>query len=67
MMYLSSIKDLYDGEIIAYTIGSVQDVTLVLDTLHQLDNLSKGCLLYSDQGSVYPSYAYQKAIKKELP
>ena len=65
MMYLSSIMDLYNGEIIAYTIGSVQDVTLVLDTLHQLDNLSKDCLLHSDQGSVYTSYAYQKAVKEK--
>ena len=65
MMYLSSIMDLYNGEIIAYTIGSVQDVTLVLDTLQQLDNLSKDCLLHSDQGSVYTSYAYQKAVKEK--
>jgi len=55
----------YNGEIIAYTISSVQDVTLVLDTLHQLDNLSKDCLLHSDQGSVYTSYTYQKAVKEK--
>ena len=49
--------NLYNGEIIAYTIGSVQDVTNVLDTLHQLDDLLKDCLLHSNQGSVYTSYA----------
>ena len=28
----------------------------------------EGCILHSDQGSVYTSYAYQKAVKKkELP
>ncbi|WP_353737004.1 DDE-type integrase/transposase/recombinase [Bacillus sp. CMF12] len=33
MMYLSSIMDLYNNEIIAYRISLIQDVTLVLDTL----------------------------------
>ena len=63
MMYLSSILDVYNGEIIAYTIGFSQDTTLVLDTLNQLSELPKGCILHSDQGSVYTSYAYQKAVK----
>lgn len=63
MLYLSSIKDLFNGEIIAYTIGLNQDTTLVLDTLHQLPEVPKGCILHSDQGSVYTSYAYQKAVK----
>ena len=65
MMYLSSIMDLYNGEIIAYTLGSVQDVTLVLDTLHQLHDLTENCLLHSDQGSVYTSSAYQNTVKEK--
>jgi len=62
-LYLSSILDVYNGEIIAYTIGEKQDVSFVLDTLHQLPKLPEGCLLHSDQGSVYTSAAYQLAVK----
>lgn len=64
MMYLSSILDLYNGEVVAYSIGDKQDVHFVLDTLQQLPNVS-GAMLHSDQGSVYTSYAYQKAVKEK--
>ena len=62
-LYLSSILDVFNSEIIAYTIGEKQDVSLVLDTLHQLPSLPESCILHSDQGSVYTSAAYQKAVK----
>ncbi|EPD53723.1 hypothetical protein HMPREF1210_00546 [Paenisporosarcina sp. HGH0030] len=62
-LYLSSIQDLYNGEIIAYSIGDCQDTDFVLNTLPQLDNLPEGCTPYSDQGSVYTSYRYQQAVK----
>ena len=65
MLYLSSIKDLYNGEILAYTIGLTQDTAFVLDTLFQLPELPEDCILHSDQGSVYTSYEYQKAVKKK--
>ncbi|MBF2461989.1 IS3 family transposase [Listeria welshimeri] len=61
-LYLSSIMDLYNGEIIAYTIKDKQDVSLVLDTLEQLPKKCDG-LLHSDQGSVYTSYQYQKQVQ----
>jgi len=62
-LYLSSILDVFNSEIIAYTIRDSQDVSLVLDTLEQLPTLPEGCLLHSDQGSVYTSAAFQKAVK----
>jgi len=65
MLYLSSIMDLYNGEIIAYTIGKSQDVGLVLDTLRQLEKSAEGALLHSDQGSVYTSYNYQNEVKEK--
>lgn len=37
-LYLSSILDLFNGEIIAYTISDTQNVNLVLDTLQQRTN-----------------------------
>ncbi|MGO4549119.1 IS3 family transposase, partial [Paenibacillus sp. 2TAB23] len=65
MLYLSSIQDLFNGEMIAFTIGDTQDTTFVLDTLNQLPALPEGCILHSDQGSVYTSDAYQKAVKSK--
>ncbi|MED4298333.1 IS3 family transposase [Priestia megaterium] len=63
-LYLSSIQDLFNGEIIAYSIGDHQNVEFVLDTLSQLPYLPKGCTLHSDQGSVYTSHLYQEKIKE---
>ncbi|MGG1369565.1 IS3 family transposase [Priestia megaterium] len=63
-LYLSSIQDLFNGEIIAYSIGDHQNVEFVLDTLSQLPFLPKGCTLHSDQGSVYTWHLYQQKIKE---
>ena len=60
MMYLSSILDVYNGEIVAQTIGFNQDTKFVLDMLNQLPELPKGCILHSDQGSVYTSMPIKK-------
>lgn len=65
MLYLSSIMDLYNSEIIAYTIDSTQDTILALDTLKQLQSFPKGGILHSNQGSVYTSYDYQAAVKEK--
>ncbi len=61
-LYLSSILDLFNGEIVAYSISDKQDTGFVLDTLDQLPTRS-GAMLHSDQGSVYTSQAYQEAVK----
>ena len=39
MLYLSSVMDCFNGEIISYTIGDTQDVSFVLDTLNQLPTI----------------------------
>ncbi|WP_422658092.1 DDE-type integrase/transposase/recombinase [Paenibacillus sp. EC2-1] len=62
MLYLSSILDLFNGEIVAYSIADKQDTAFVLETLNQLPSLP-GAILHSDQGSVYTSQAYQEAVK----
>lgn len=62
-LYLSSIIDLFNGEVIAYSIGEKQDTSFVLETLSQLKDIPEGCVLHSDQGSVYTSYDYQQAVK----
>ncbi|MCC8354378.1 IS3 family transposase [Bacillus sp. AF23] len=61
-LYLSSILDVYNGEVIAFTIGDKQDTDFVLNTLDQLPTMPQNCVLHSDQGSVYTSYEYQKAV-----
>ncbi|MEH7418436.1 IS3 family transposase [Neobacillus drentensis] len=67
MMYLSTIIDLYNNEIVAYKISTRQDINLVLDTLRNAIELREpvGLLLHSDQGSVYTSYAYQNLAKEK--
>ncbi len=37
MLYLSSIMDIYNGDIVAYKIDDKQDQSLVNDTLNQID------------------------------
>lgn len=64
-LYLSSIMDLFNGEIIAYTIGSVQDVSFVLNTLEQIPKIVDSCILHTDQGSVYTSRSYQVHVNKK--
>ena len=65
LFYLSTIMDVFNREIIAYTIGDKQDIAFVLDTLNQVEDLPSGCLLHSDQGSVYTSHEYQQAVKEK--
>lgn len=50
--------DLYNREIVAYTISDCQYTDFVLDTFNQLNVPQGGALLHSDQGSVYTSKAY---------
>ena len=64
-LYLSSIQDLFNCEITAYSMGNCQNVEFVLDTLSQLPSLPEGCTLHSDQGSVSTLYEYQQKSKKE--
>nr|WP_164817361.1 DDE-type integrase/transposase/recombinase [Paenibacillus lautus] len=62
MLYLSSILDFFNREIVAYSISDKQDTGFVLDTPSQLSALP-GTMLHSNQGSVCTSQAYQEAVK----
>ncbi|WP_374987943.1 IS3 family transposase [Bacillus sp. IBL03825] len=66
MLYLSSIMDLYNNEIIAYEINNRQDVTLVLKTVEKAIKSQKKAeiILHSNQGAVYTSNAFQTLSKK---
>lgn len=66
-LYLSTILDLYNNEIVAYKLYDHQQTELVIDTLKEAlraRNYPKGVIIHSDQGSVYTSYAYQNLIKE---
>jgi len=59
--YLSTIKDLYDGFIVAHVLGRQNSQGLVHRTLaqaQQRETLRAGLILHSDQGSPYRAPAY---------
>lgn len=66
MLYLSTIMDLYNNEVIAYKISDSQHVDFVLETLQEACNgrETHEVILHSDQGAQYTSYAFQ-ALAKE--
>ncbi|MDC2865659.1 IS3 family transposase [Bacillus sp. BP-3] len=66
-LYLSPILDLYNGEIITYTIGSRPTYSLVSDMLKQsFERLSEDdkLLIHSDQGWHYQMKQYRYALKE---
>lgn len=65
MLYLSTIMDTFNGEIIAYEVSEHPDTKLVIDTFNQLNNLKKNTILHSDQGTTYTSKQYCDLIKQK--
>ena len=66
-MYLSTIIDLFNNEIVAYKIYNHQQIPLVVDTLKEAlnkRNNPEGIIIHTDQGSVYASYTYQNFLKE---
>ncbi|EKN68849.1 transposase [Schinkia azotoformans LMG 9581] len=65
-LYLSPVLDLYNGEIITYTIGSRPTYSLVSDMLEQaFERLPENhqLLMHSDQGWHYQMEKYRRALK----
>ena len=66
--YLSTIKDLYDGFIVAHACDLNNSIALVTRTVRQATHQEKvtdGLLLHSDQGSQYTSQAYHDILTAE--
>lgn len=59
--YLSAIKDLYDGSIIAFEISHNNDNPLVMKTIKKALELNPGAtpIIHSDRGSQYTSKEYR--------
>ncbi|WP_437132847.1 IS3 family transposase [Streptococcus suis] len=60
--YLSAIKDLYDGSIVAYVVGQFNDNELVFETLRKARTANPEAtpLIHSDRGSQYTSKDYYR-------
>ena len=69
VLYLSTIRDLYDNSIVAYKTGTEQTVNLVLDTIRlamrkEKMKVAAELQLHSDQGFQYTSQAYFKLTQR---
>ncbi|MBT7071785.1 MAG: IS3 family transposase [Anaerolineae bacterium] len=59
--YLSTIKDLFDGFIVAHLLGKENSISLVTDTVKlatQKEEIKDEVLIHSDQGRPYTSEEY---------
>ncbi len=65
--YLSPIIDLFNGEIISYTISDHPDLKMVMNMINKAQrkvNIVAGLVLHSDQGWHYQHRQYQKTLKQ---
>ena len=64
--YLSPILDMYNGEIVSYTISDHPDLKMVMDMLEKAyakGHTWKRLILHSDQGWHYQHRSYQKSLQ----
>ena len=65
--YLSPILDMFNGEIISYTISDSPDLRMVMNMVNSAIRKAKpqeGLVLHSDQGWHYQHMQYQLALKR---
>lgn len=65
-IYLSPVLDMFNGEIISYTISYRPDLEMamkMLDKAFKKTDIPEGLILHSDQGWHYQHQRYQKALK----
>ena len=65
-MFFSPLLDMYNGEIITYTITDRPDLHMVTDMMSQAlqeITIPEGCTIHSDQGWHYQHKNYQKLLK----
>lgn len=67
VLYLSAIKDLYDGFIVGHRTGTEHNIRLVADTVRDAlkkEKVAGGLQLHSDQGFQYTSHAYFRLVQE---
>lgn len=65
--YLSPILDMYNGEIVSYTVSDRPDMNMIVSMLNKAVERTKspvGVILHSDQGWHYQNPRYQMLLKK---
>ncbi|WP_345107507.1 IS3 family transposase [Mucilaginibacter panaciglaebae] len=66
-IYLSPIIDMFNGEVISYSISKSPNMQMIDEMLYEaFDKVkdTKGLIFHSDQGWQYQHYGYRKALKK---
>jgi putative transposase len=66
-LYLSGIKDLFNGELVGYALGARMTVQLVMQALFRAmaaKRPGKGLIHHSDRGCQYCAHAYQKLLRQ---
>lgn len=66
-LYLSPIIDLFNGEILSYTISERPNFNQVMEMINQCgkQNKKQGLILHSDQGWQYQMKEYKRTLKKK--
>ena len=66
-LYLSTIMDAFNREIISYVISESQTLTLAMETLKKAmrGRKVKDVILHSDQGSIYTAKEFQAYAKEK--
>lgn len=67
-IYLSPILDMFNGEVISYSISRSPNMQMIDEMLYKaFDKIkdTKGLIFHSDQGWQYQNYAYRKALEEQ--
>lgn len=62
MYYLSILKDLATGEIVAHSVSDKNDADLVIDMLNKLEFIPE--IIHSDRGGIYTGFRYIHYLKQ---
>ena len=67
MVYMASILDMYNNELIGYKLSQSQNISLTIDLVNDLceQYALKGSLLHSDQGVHFTNKKYVKLLKEK--
>lgn len=63
-VYLSVVKDIASGEVVAWHLSRGLEETLVLDTLNRMPQVHEGSLIHSDQGFHYTNPQYIEMVEQ---
>lgn len=66
-VYLATVIDCFNKEVVGYALGDHMRATLVIDALDMAannHNLADGCIFHSDRGSQYTSQGFADAINR---